>query len=122
MLRGEGPGSRALFLLPSHRLEAQLPDFARRALVDVGEDGVEAAQAGETRARRHLRHRQPRLVEQPFGALHAHRARDLQRARTDMTLKQAIEMTRTDAEPKGEIVDAGAVERAAADQPHGTLH
>ena len=39
----------------------------------------------------------------------------------DMTLEQAIEMTGTDAEPRGEIVDAGAVERAAADQPHGAL-
>ena len=39
-----------------------------------------------------------------------------------MTLEQAIEMTRTDAEPRREILDAGAVERAAADQPHGALH
>ena len=46
----KGPVRRALFLLPSHRLEAQAPDLARRALVDFGEDGVEAAQAGEPRA------------------------------------------------------------------------
>ena len=39
-----------------------------------------------------------------------------------MTLEQAIEMTRTDAEPRGEILDAGTIERAAADHPHGALH
>ena len=76
----------------------------------------------KTRARRYFRHRQPGLVEQSLGALHAHGARDLQRAGADVTLEQAIEMASADAEPCGKVLDAGAIEGAAADQPHGALH
>jgi hypothetical protein len=106
----------------SWRLKADSPDCARRPLVDFGEYGIEAAQAGKARARGDLGHRQRRLVEQSLGALYAHGARHPQRARTNVFLEESIEMTATDAEARREVVDTSIIEGAAADQAHGTVH
>ena len=47
------------------------PQLGRRPAVDFSKDGVEPSQAPESCPHRYLGHRQPCLVEEAFGSLHA---------------------------------------------------
>lgn len=103
------------------RFAPDSPDRARRPLVDFREHGVEAAQAGKARARGDFGHRQPRLVEQSLGTLHAHGARHLEWARADVSTEETVEVARTDAQSRGEVVDAPLIEGAFPDQPYRSM-
>ena len=118
----EGPAHAGPFSLSSYRLEAKPPDRARRALVDLREHGVEAAQAGKACARRDVRHRQFRLVEQALGPLHAQRPRHLQRRGADVALEEAIEMARADAESVSRDRRRRNGRARRPDRPHRALH
>ena len=98
------------------------PQRARRAMVGAAHGVVEAAKAGETRGERHLGHRERRLVDHLLGEEDAPRPRDRKRRYADVPVEQAPEMTATDPETPGQLLDAGAVERPVGDQGEGARY
>ena len=92
------------------------PQRARRALVRPEERVVEAAEAGEARRERDLRHREVRLVDEPLREVEPPRLGHGERRRPDVRHEQAVELARTDPQPRGERVDRARVERAVVDE------
>ncbi len=65
---------------------------------------------------RHQRERKIAAVDQPLGALHAQRERDLEWRDIEMLGEQSRQMPRADAEPIGKRGDVAAIERTLFDQ------
>jgi len=105
-----------------HWRVACTPERGRRAPVNSGKYCVEAAQAAEARGERNLGHCQVRIVDHTLGALDPCRLGDLGRRGADMLLEQPRQVSRANAEPRGEGFDARVVERAFIDEAHRPLN
>ena len=88
------------------------PNALRRGWVAASSDAAEAG------AKCDFRQRQVRLVNEPLGPLHAHGPGNLNRARSNVLLKQSAQMTGADSKPCGKVLHAALINRALMDQPH----
>ena len=110
---------KRLGLLPAGRRRSPTPpNLARLSLVDFSEYSIESSDAAEAGAKCNFRQRQVRLVNEPLGPLHAHGPGNLNRARSNVLLKQSAQMTGADAKPCGKVLHAALINRALMDQPH----
>jgi hypothetical protein len=100
-------------------LSAKLP---RRSSIRLLERIVESAEAPEARGERDLRHRQVTLVDQPFGEVQPACLRDRQWRCSHVLQKKPIEMTRPYTYARGEVADAGVIERAFVDETQSAPH
>ncbi len=97
------------------------PDLTRRTFVNLGEYAVEAAQAAKAGAKRDLGHRQIGAIDQALGPLDPRGLRDLRRVRADMFFEQPAQVSRPDAETRGQVLHAAVIERTGVDEAHGAL-
>jgi hypothetical protein len=110
---------KRLGLLPAGRRRSLTPpNLARLSLVDFSEYSIESSDAAEAGAKCNFRQRQVRLVNEPLSPLHAHGLGNLNRARSDVLLKQSAQMTGADSKPCGKVLHAARINRALMDQPH----
>jgi hypothetical protein len=111
--------AKRLGLLPAGRRGSLTPpDLARLSLVDFSEYSIKSSDAAEAGAKCDFRQRQVRLVNEPLSPLHAHGLGNLNRARSNVLLKQPAQMTGADSKPCGKILHAALINRALMDQPH----
>jgi len=96
--------------------------LGRRPLVGEADMIVEPAETSKPRRLSDLPQRQRRLVKQSLGEVHAARQRYLEWSRAEMLQKQTTKVSRGDAEPAGEWLDAPVVQRPFADQAHRAGH
>src|SRR6478672_5637058 len=87
-----------------------------RLFVDLGEYRIEAANTAEAGTHRDRRHGELRLVEKAFCTLNPGGLGYLDRARTELSLKEAAQMPRANAEPRRKRINAVVIESAAVDQ------
>ena len=110
---------KRLGLLPAGRRRSLTPpDLARLSLVDFSEYSIKSSDAAEAGAKCDFRQRQVRLVNEPLSPLHAHGLSNLNRARSNVLLKQSAQMTGADSKPCGKVLHAALINRALMDQPH----
>jgi len=98
------------------------PYLGGRSPIDFIKDGVEPPKAAEAGAYRDLSHRKSRFVEQPFCPLHAGRLGNLNRACSQVLLKEAIEMSCSDSQALRQLFDATLIQSTACDQTKSPLH
>jgi hypothetical protein len=77
---------------------------------------VEAADAAEAGGHRHLGHGQASLMDQLLGQQHPAGLRHRHRRGAEMLAEQAAQLPFADAQPVGEALDIGRVQRAGLDQ------
>ena len=110
---------KRLGLLPAGRRRSLTPpDLARLSLVDFSEYSIKSSDAAEAGAKCDFRQRQVRLVNEPLSPLHAHGLSNLNRARSNVLLKQSAQMTGADSKPCRDFFDAARIDRAPVNQPH----
>ena len=91
---------KRLGLLPAGRRRSLTPpDLARLSLVDFSEYSIKSSDAAEAGAKCDFRQRQVRFVNEPLSPLHAHGLSNLNRARSNVLLKQSAQMTGGDSKP-----------------------
>ena len=83
--------------------------LGRWSPIDLGKDGVEAPKTAEAGSHRDLGHWERGFIEQPFRSLHAGRLGNLNRARAQVFLKEAIEVSCPDPEALRQRFDASLV-------------
>ncbi len=91
-----------------------------RALVQILERRVEAADAAEAGCHRDLGHRKVGFIDQLFREVNATGLRDGYWSRAQISQEQAPQMPRADSQSVRKIVDAAVVERAFADEFQGS--
>lgn len=88
-------------------------------IVEDLEGLVESADAAEAGGHRHCRHGQASLMDQLLGQQHPAGLRHGHRRGAEMLAEQAAQLPFADAQPAGETLDIGGVQRAGLDQGEG---
>jgi len=103
----------------AERLTGQAANLRGRAMVNVLNVGIEAADGTEAGGERNVIHGKSGFVDELLGEMEAAGLRDRERRGAEMAQKQATKMTRADAEFLGKHFNTTIFEAAFADQAKG---